>query len=391
MVLKKNNSALLFYPAIAPYRIDLFNRLGNLIEFKVVFLRNHILYHPELNYGQLQKELTCNFEVLTKSLSITKSLSLKGRDLHFGIWKTISDYQPDVIISVEISFATIFAYLYKIFISPKKLGFIISTAENQRIYEKRHGLNAIVRRYFLHVADSLIVYTEEMKSAYISQGINHNKIFICANHQNENKFEFKIRNALPFAKDNLLKYKLRNRKVLLFVGRLDKIKGIDRLIRAFSEAMDSSIKAVLVLVGEGSEKERLKGMAQEAGLQDIVFAGHLEGNNLFAWYCLASAFILPSHYESYGAVVNESLLAGIPVLCSSYAGAKELIIEGINGFVFDPFNHKMLVDRIQRILRDALTADEACTTQRKNLMPVSFERDVNSFIQSVHYAARKAH
>jgi len=109
---------------------------------------------------------------------------------------------------------------------------------------------------------------------------------------------------------------------------------------------------VLVLVGDGEEKQKLLDRITEWQLDKKVFLpGRFEGEELYAWYLCASGFVLPSTYEPFGAVVNEALIFGLPVFCSKYAGASYLVSHG-KGLVFDPQSKSDTIEGLLSFLSD---------------------------------------
>jgi glycosyltransferase involved in cell wall biosynthesis len=93
----------------------------------------------------------------------------------------------------------------------------------------------------------------------------------------------------------------------------------------------------LIILGDGEERERLEQMIVSRGLEEVTLAGFRQIEELPAYYALASAFIHPAYQEQWGLVVNEAMAAGLPVLVSKRCGcAPELVVDGENGFTFDP-------------------------------------------------------
>jgi 1,2-diacylglycerol 3-alpha-glucosyltransferase len=122
----------------------------------------------------------------------------------------------------------------------------------------------------------------------------------------------------------------------LTVTRLLAIKNVDGLIAAYAAYRRKvSTPWSLVIVGDGPEREALEQAA--SGIGGVFFAGFRQIDELPAYYGLASAFVLPSHKDTWGLVVNEAMASGLPVLVSSRAGcARDLVKEGENGYSFDP-------------------------------------------------------
>ena len=154
-------------------------------------------------------------------------------------------------------------------------------------------------------------------------------------------------------------FNLKDSKIILYIGRLNKVKGLDLLLRAFSK----------------TEVTALKSLAMTLEIEDrVVFAGFYSGIELYAWYDLANFFILPSTYEPFGAVVNEALVYGCPVVASKYIGALDFIDES-NGFVFDPLNEA----EYPKVLNIAMNRYSKVSSDRKNMMIRSFNDYVDIF------------
>jgi glycosyltransferase involved in cell wall biosynthesis len=111
---------------------------------------------------------------------------------------------------------------------------------------------------------------------------------------------------------------LRNRRVLLFLGRLHPKKGCDILIDAFAQVRDDSVSLLLAGPDQVGWQAKLQEHVDNLNLSSrIVFAGMLQGETKQAALAVADAFILPSHQENFGMAVVEALAAGLPVLISN--------------------------------------------------------------------------
>jgi 1,2-diacylglycerol 3-alpha-glucosyltransferase len=143
----------------------------------------------------------------------------------------------------------------------------------------------------------------------------------------------------------------------LFVGRLAPEKNVDGLLRSFGSYRAGGGSASLVLCGEGPLRGSLERQAVELGVdQHVHFAGMKSSHELPEYYSFARCFVLPSTREPWGLVVNEAMASGLPVLVSSRCGsAEDLVEEGANGFVFDPYQPDALTTALQRM--GALSVD----------------------------------
>ncbi len=122
--------------------------------------------------------------------------------------------------------------------------------------------------------------------------------------------------------------------LLLFVGMNFEVKGLDTIIAALAKARIARPEANirLLVVGRGDEVKYSK-MARSLGIAEaVVFAG-TQVDGLERYYRAADIFILLSTFDTFGMVVLEAMAAGLPTIVSPNVGAKDLVEEGINGFI----------------------------------------------------------
>lgn len=143
----------------------------------------------------------------------------------------------------------------------------------------------------------------------------------------------------------------RDHKEILYAGQLIPRKRIDVLLQAFSQlAMPS---ARLRIIGQGQEAGNLQQLARQLGIAERVdFSPALPNAETVAAMAAADVLVLPSRFDGWGAVVNEALMVGTPVICSDRCGASDVIEDGRNGYVFEAGNARSLRERLQRICQD---------------------------------------
>lgn len=150
---------------------------------------------------------------------------------------------------------------------------------------------------------------------------------------------------------------LKDKRIVLFLGRLHVKKGPDILIDAFARALPDDSSVVLVIAGpdqDGFEK-KLRARAQRAGVADrVVFTGMLGGAVKWGALRAAEVFALPSHQENFALAVAEALACGTPVLISNAINIWREVQEDRAGFVDDDD-----LAGTERLLRRWFTADEA--------------------------------
>ena len=147
-------------------------------------------------------------------------------------------------------------------------------------------------------------------------------------------------------------------RLLLFVGRLERLKGVEVGIRALALLRDRAHDDVrLLILGEDSrdedesEKQRLKSIASELGVRDRVdFLGSVAHHELPFFYSAADVCVMPSYSESFGLVGLEAQACGTPVVGSGVAGLRSVVRDDVSGYLLDSHDPAMYAERIGRLL-----------------------------------------
>jgi 1,2-diacylglycerol 3-alpha-glucosyltransferase len=141
-----------------------------------------------------------------------------------------------------------------------------------------------------------------------------------------------------------------DRPVLLYVGRLDKEKKIDVVLRALPDI--SRVTGVhLVLAGLGKEKQNLKALTEKLGIQKAVtFTGFVPDEDLQNIYRVADLFVTAGIAELQSIVTMEAMASGLPVVAVNAMALPELVHNGENGYLFSDGDSEMLAERVIAIL-----------------------------------------
>src|SRR3954471_16814579 len=152
---------------------------------------------------------------------------------------------------------------------------------------------------------------------------------------------------------------------LLFVGRIQRLKGIDVLIRAAAELQEDVGRLRVLVVGgtgdttgrqpseEAREVARLRAEVDELGLNAVVqFVGGVEQTKLAEYYLAADVTVMPSTYESFGLVAVESLACGTPVVASRVGGLQATVQHGQTGYLVEKREPVPFAAHIATLLRD---------------------------------------
>jgi glycosyltransferase involved in cell wall biosynthesis len=373
---------LIFHPALPPYRLDLFNALAARSACRLVFQNSNLL-NQAFDQSRLREQLVAEHRFLTRGFN------LRSRQFRFGIGGEIRAFRPDVVISTEFSPVTVAVIAHRL-LSRAPFAHVVWTDDNPASVERDRWSHALARRAVLRCADGLIVLSEAAVRLYRERYRASVPIGASPILHDEMSFGARLAASRPVARNLVHEHGLEGCRVLLFVGRLARVKRVDRLLRGFASIASSLPDCRLVIVGDGPERDDLEELSRTLGVaQRSLFVGRQEGPDLDAWYLLASVLALTSEFERYGAVVNEALLAGVPVVCSSVAGAQVLVRDGSTGAVLDASNPHSLAVALQSWLkRCSAMAPDHIGRPRPSLMHASFAEAVNAFFDLV-LAARQ--
>jgi len=155
-------------------------------------------------------------------------------------------------------------------------------------------------------------------------------------------------------------------RMLLFVGRIEPLKGLDVLIEAISiirqnDVLKENPFCLAIIGGEAEdssdddniEMSHIKALSEKYGLSDLVtFLGKKSQDSLPYYYSAADAVVVPSQYESFGMVALEAMACGTPVVASHIGGLPYLVQDGITGFTVPVDDPQELANRLTSLIQD---------------------------------------
>jgi D-inositol-3-phosphate glycosyltransferase len=197
-------------------------------------------------------------------------------------------------------------------------------------------------------------------------------------------------------------------RLLLFVGRLERLKGVEVAIRALALLRDRAHDDVRLLIlgedsreGDESEKDRLKQIAADVGVRDRVdFLGSVAHHELPFFYSAADVCVMPSYSESFGLVGLEAQACGRPVVGSGVIGLRSVVRDEVSGYLIDSHDPAMYAERIGRLIdnpelalqmgrRGRLLAQRFSWTRTADRLQALFEGVVEKAQVRVHASARQ--
>lgn len=207
----------------------------------------------------------------------------------------------------------------------------------------------ILKRVFRFVFKCLYI-GEENKKFYESYGVPPHKMILCPYAVENERF---IKEAERMAPERgMLRKELgvNDEKVILFCGKLTAKKNPLDVLKAFEKIKTN--KKALVFVGDGVLRPSLEEYVESRKIQNVHFVGFQNQTALAKFYTIADIFVLPSGIgETWGLVVNEAMLFGLPVIVSNMVGCgADLVRENENGFIFPVGESEVLATYCEELI-----------------------------------------
>lgn len=270
-----------------------------------------------------------------------------------GIFPHLLKYYPDVIFTAAFSIWTLIALLLKPLTRWKVI--IIYDGSSPEIDVVDSKFRIFVRRLMTRFTDAFITNTNQGKT-YITEILkaDSENVFARPYQVADKGYLTNTKNELSESATDL------KHPVFLFIGQLIKRKGIDFLLNACSELKRKGYhEFTLLVVGDGEDRGELEELTRGLHIEEHVkWIGWVDYENLGLYLDISDIFVFPTIEDIWGIVVTEAMNFGKPVLCSSLAGANELVVEGENGYVFDPLcdHPEVLAEIMSRFIKDPMLA-----------------------------------
>lgn len=228
---------------------------------------------------------------------------------------------------------------------------------------RNQGIHNEMQRYIheqeywlTYEAWRVIVCTQYMKEEVArSFDVPGDKIDIIYNGVTTSKFDFDFPEAE--AQAWRAKFALPHEKIVLYVGRFVREKGIHVLLSAASAILAKDPSAKFVVVG-GGNRTQFEKFVRWYGLQDkVLFTGFMAGRNLLQTYRVADIAVFPSLYEPFGIVALEAMAAGAAVVASDAGGLREVVLHDQTGTLHFAGDAGSLAWAVLRVLADPARAN----------------------------------
>lgn len=175
------------------------------------------------------------------------------------------------------------------------------------------------------------------------------------------------------------KYKIpKDGKIVLYVGRVDPEKSIKNVVKAFSMIHEQIPEARLVIVGDGTSRAGLEGLAEDLGIgEKTIFTGKIVPPDLMEVYKTGEFFVTASETETQGIVLIEAAATGLPLIAVDEGAVRELCQNRVNGILCQPGAVEELAQGMKRLLKDK----ELRERYAKKSLEVAKSHDLNRTLE----------
>lgn len=348
-------------PIFLDYRIPLFKRLDELFHGDF-----HVLYSPqryrrrfpqvlekmEAAIPSILHEFNGDYLFNTKTKSFSK-FSYEGKCIPFviGLNRMLNNLSPEIVITEGFLGWTPYVLLYCILFKKKMYIHYERTCHTER---NTSSLTIRQRKLFdKFTAGYLVNGTETMKYLQ-SIGVPLDKIHI-AGMSADTRMKEMVNMLSESDKSAIRKERVisMNGLTFLYVGRVSKAKGTDKLIEAWLVHIKKYPQDTLLIAGDGELLEYY----QLQNIEGLRVLGRVNYNEIYKLYAIADVFVIATLQDNWSLVVPEAMSCGIPVATSIYNGCHtDLIKEGKDGFTFNPMKQIEIVETFEKFHNSDLSA-----------------------------------
>lgn len=317
---------------------------------------------------------TTNYSLRDVGVETNKPVNLEGMCVYY--FENLRKYFPvktppvpyylPLIIRKEIKnfdiihiheHRTLLAAIVSYYARKNRIPYIIQSRGSVLPFYQKESLKKfydyLMGNKILENASAVIALTKVEAAQYKKMGINQDNIRVIPNFidscscKNIEKGKFRSKYGISD-----------NEQIILYLGRLDKIKGIDLLVEAFGDLAKNLSNVKLVIVGpDDGYLSSMNQQINQLGIQDkTIYTGPLYGSDKFEAYTDADVYVLPSRYETFPNTVLEAVVCETPVIVTERCGIADLVKDNM-GLVIK-WDKKSLKDGICSMITDEKMRNE---------------------------------
>jgi glycosyltransferase involved in cell wall biosynthesis len=242
-----------------------------------------------------------------------------------------------------------------------------------------------IYRYFTKAVDAIVVPGRESYDLFLGFGADEEKIFIAPDAVDNTEINEKYLSLARDRHEIRKKYGYSNEVLVIYVGQLVPRKGVDILIKAFSEVAKEINNLHLVIVGSGPESSNLIRLAREKNLDRVSFTDWVGDDVKYELLTISDLFILPTMADSWGLVVNEAMCCRLPVITTNAAGChKDLIIQGVTGKHINAGDIDELKGALKAVVQNEDELSRMGERARNHILSnFSIEKEAQGFLEAI--------
>jgi len=272
-----------------------------------------------------------SYSVLKLSKKLNKKVFLTAHDAMSISYGKLFDYFDKKDLSVHTDFN------YK-----------LSFWHHLKTARKRYNplRNILIKRY-LRYTDKIFAITGRLKNAMEANGISN--IDVVHYGINPERWSIVENDTNSFKK----KYNIENKKIILFGGRLSRLKGGELIVRTLKILLEKDNNIVLLIAGtENDYAKHLLKLAKDIGVsKSMIFTGWIEQEKLGVVYKASDVVVTPSiYFDAFNLFNIEAMAAGKPVVGTCFGGTPEVLEDGKTGIIVNPHNINMMSEKIYYLL-----------------------------------------
>ena len=245
------------------------------------------------------------------------------------------------------------------------------------IYPNRNILNLWTTKWALKKANVCIAVSQRLREKIIDYGGEDLSVEVVYNGADPSVFapvpkrEARRKLNIPIDGD-----------ILLYVGNLISVKGVDDLINVFDQVRKQRKQMRLYIVGEGERQNFLKEMVKNRGLgNNVVFVGRRPHSEIPLWLSAANCLVMPSLSEGFPTLLPEAMMIGIPIVGTNVGGIPEILIDSVTGILVPPGDVEALVTGINRLADEGLAERLAYQARQIALSKFTWESNARRMLE----------
>lgn len=393
---ESNQRIAFIQPAYSRNRRPLFDRLRSCYDTTFYFMSEPMQHLHDGGFAGSMRTLGADVDgqgkdswgMLAKEL-IAKPLAL------FGLLMR-EDYSV-IVSSIPRSPQT----MISVIVSRLKRSRVVLWIEDWFIPDRRPFMirvHLLVARCVLRCVHAIVVHGTAQYQYVRSFGVPSRMVFV-ANHCSLDYSQIRSR-------DLRSELNLGGKLVVLFVGRIVRVKGLDLLIEAFCRIEQERDDVALLICGDGTFRPSCQNLANRLNARNVYFLGTVaEEEKMASYYKTADVVVLPTRYEpdpgrgqnrgpeGWGLVINEAMSMGKPILTTDRVGAApDLVKDGVNGFVVRSGDVEGLYSGLKSLLESARLREAMGKNSRRIFEEFNdFDRMFEGFRKAIEYARNESH